>query len=633
MNRKSDYAALTAVLLPLLCYVVCILAISNMQGESFSEVNIFGLQKDTMLIKLFLRPAVILGGLLGLFISPGLAWFTAFNKKATTGLETFIYAFLISLILLQAIVFGLRNICLAGVGRFEFITALFAVTALGGIFGLCKRRCFHAAGLRKPKIDEIAIFVTFIFVVALLFISMYDKIFTEDLNNDGHEIFWHSFHLVKALPYTNIPELAYLKPIPAMSFIILFGKAVASLRVPFFFYLALIYIVCLSIIYEGQKNKGKIPCFILAGHLVLFTIFMFFQPYSEPYHVDVATLIADILFLLLALCSAYALIKKRNTIFLIAVLLLLQCVHYALVMLIFIIAGYWAFFKDERRAIKSLSLRLMILLAAGAVLFLLHSRQFGYLKSWPQAINAELLSNFSRAGFTISPLDFMAKYGLLVGGLPVFMMLPFWRNDRISNFINFIALAYFLVLMMIAHKNVHTLTPIALLPVIGFLRLTYLADKNNTWLKSLRISHLFILIMCIVLLWPLSYQPHTERRDFWSKVQFIYPKDIIYIDDYVEDDIGRIFSQERLSHVFSGSWELYSYISNSLSPDYDYYFTDNLDNLNLSKSGLKIFSSYNGVFFLVRNLSDVKLWREKTIKTVDQRYMNLFRLMNRSLNK
>ena len=628
MNKKSSYALLISMLLPLLCYVVCVFAISHSQGLRLSEVNIFGLQEEPVLTKFLFKPMAVLCGLLGMFIFPGLAWLISCDEKESIiGLKEIIYAFVVSLILLEVVVFGLRNICLSGITRVDLISAVFIVTLLGVIFGLYRGRYAHFVGIRKLNFHRVAFFTVFIFAIGILFMSMYDKIFIEDLNNDGHEMFWHSFYLTKSLPYTNLPEVAYLKVLPGMIFILLFGKAVASLSVPYFFYLALIYIFAAAIIYEDKRIKSSMPYLILIGHVILFTIFMFFQPGEEPYHADLATLLADMPFLLLSMCLAYTFIRKKYIFSIMAAALLLQCVHYALVILVCITTGYWIYFKEERQATRDFLLKMMILLLSGAVLYLLHSRQFGYLGLWPEAIRVELLSRFSGTYFTMRNLEFIAKYSLLLGGMPVFAMFLLRQKDKISNLVNFTALAYLLLLSVTVNKTVHTLTPIAFFPVIGFVRLAYLPEKNKFWLVSLKVSHCVILAICIILLWPLSYKPHTETRDFWSKVQFIYPKDICYIDDYAENNIKDILKQNNLSHIFSGAWEIYSFISNSVCPNFDYYFTDNL---GVATKDLEIFAYHNGVYFLARNPTAIKYWQEKIIETADERYANLLNLTQRT---
>ncbi|MFC1630925.1 hypothetical protein ACFL2I_00005 [Candidatus Omnitrophota bacterium] len=518
----------------------------------------------------------------------------------------------------------MRNICLAGIDRAGFVLAIFAVTLSGNIFGFFKKGQAYSVNFKKIGFTQLAISATFVFVLGLTFVAMRDKIFVEDLNNDGHEIFWNSLYLIKALPYTGLPEVAYLKLIPMTSVIILFGKAVASLRITYFFYLALIYLVAAGIINAGQQVRKQRVYFILIGHLALFTIFMFFQPYVEPYHVDVTTVVADIPFLLLSLCLVYALIEKRGFFSLVAAALLLQCVHYAWVLLGFMLLGYWLFFEDQRQASKSLALKIATIFLTGAVLFLLHSRQFGYLHFWPQAINVELVSHFYGVVSTISPFNFLLKYSLLVGGLPILALLFLWTKDKTANFVNFVALAYLLLLLLIKDKTVHTLTPIAFLPIIGFLRLTYFLDDGNIGAKAFKVSHAIILILCIGLLWPLSYQPHTQRRDFWTKSQFIYPNDIVYIDNFVEDNVKQIFSTEQLTHVFSGTWELYSTISDSLSPQFDYYFTNYL---NLPQNKLKIVAQYKGTYFLTRSLPELKKWQEKTILSAEKRYVNFLKIL------
>ena len=629
MDKKPNYVLVILILLPILCYVVCMFAISHSQGLSFNEVNIFGLQEEPILIKLLFKPMTVLCGLLGLFIFPGLAWLILCGEKEPImGLKEIIYAFVASLIILEVVAFGLRNMCLSGINRADLVSAVLIVTLLGVIFGLCRGRYAHFVGIRKLNFHRIAFFTALIFAIVILFMSISDKIFIEDLNNDGHEIFWHSLHLTKSLPYTNLPEVAYLKVLPTMTFILLFGKAVNSLTIPYFFYLILIYLAASAIIYEGKRIQNRVPGFILIGHAILFTVFMFFQPGEEPYHADLTTLVADMPYLLLCLCLVYALIRKKYIFVLMSAALLLQCVHYALVILVFITVSYWIYFKEERLAVKSLLLKMTVLAITIAALFLLHSRQFGYLGSWSSAIHTELLSHFSSTHFPTKNLEFIAKYSLLVGGIPVLAIFFLRQKDKISNLVNLAALAYFLLLLSTVNKTVHTLTPIAFFPVIGFLRLSYLSEKNNFWLKFLKVSHGVILVICIVLLWPISYDLHTETRDFWSKVQFVYPKDICYIDDYIENKIKDIFKQNNLSHIFSGTWEIYSFVSNSVSPNFEYYFTDNL---NEATKDIEIFAYHKGVYFLARNPSSIKYWQEKVVKTADQRYVNLLKIAQKRL--
>ncbi|MFC1699046.1 hypothetical protein ACFL1I_03675 [Candidatus Omnitrophota bacterium] len=624
MNRRPNCLLPIILFLPLLCYLLGLLVLSNVCGSKFNEVNIFNLPQESGLIKLLLCPLVALSGLLTLFICPGLAWFIGFEKKMVLGLRTFIYAFLISLAWVEVIVVGLRSICLAGINRADFILAIFAVTLLGNIFGFFRKGQAYSVSLIKIDFTQLTIAATLIFVIGLFFVSMSDKIFVEDLNNDGHEIFWHSLYLAKALPYTNLPEVAYLKLIPTMSFILLFGKAVASLRISYFFYLALIYMVAGSLINAGQQGRNQKTCFILIGHLLLFSIFMFFQPYAEPYHVDLVTVVADLPFLLLSLCLAYTLIEKRYSLSVITAALLLQCVHYAFVMLVLILLSYWFFFREERQTTKPFFLKIIILLAVMLLLFLLHARQYGYLGAWPEAIKIGLLSHFFGVNFSIRPIDFIAEYSLLVGGLPILMIILLWKKDKVSNFVCLVASIYFLILLFSKHKTVHTLTPIAFLPVIGFLRSIYFFDGGNIPVKALKVSHAIILIICIGLLWPLSYQPHTQRRDFWKKSQFIYPNDIVYIDNFVEDNVKQIFLTERLGHIFSGTWELYSFISDSFSPQFDYYFTEDI---GLLQNELKIVAHYNDTYFLTRSLPMLKKWQDKSILSVEKRYVNFLKIL------
>jgi len=553
MNKKVNYYLLIVTLLPLVLYVILSAIISNRQACAFDETVLFDLSGEGTFLDVLLQSMVVLVGIFGVFISPGLSWLLVVNKKYFLGVRSIIFSFLTSMILVEGIVFLLRNVCLNGIGRTEFIFAVFFVTLLGAVVGLLRGSYFRTLRLKESILTNIGTLIIFIFAIGLIFVSFYAKIFIEDINNDGHEVFWHSLHLLNSVPYINLPELGYLKPMLGASFIALFGKSAAALRIPYFFYLALIYIVAAAIISHGRKIYRKAPFYILIGHTVLFTIFMFFQPYWEPYHVDVATVVADMPFLLLSLCFVYTLIKKQYTFSLITAALLLQCVHYAPVILMIMLGGYWLYFKKQREAIKFLFWKIVILITAGVILYLLHSWQFGYFKSWQEVIATEYFGRFSGTFSFPNTFGFIGQYALLLGGVPVIAMLLLWSKDRISNFVNFIAVVYLIILLSTPDKNVHNLTPIAFFPVISSLRVIYSITKTQLWLKIIKFSYCCVLIICIIFLWPLSYEPHTKTHEFWSKVQFIYPKDIVYIDDYVEDKVNYIFSDIGLSHIFSGS--------------------------------------------------------------------------------
>ncbi|HAH19315.1 MAG: hypothetical protein A2Y00_07105 [Omnitrophica WOR_2 bacterium GWF2_43_52] len=605
---------------PLLLYLIISLAVFGFSGSAFDISGAFHSLHIHPLLKFSLQLFTALLGVWGLFVSPGMAFIVIQDKKSAITLRMLIYSFLLSVVLVEGVILILRSISFPEVNRHGFILSIAMVTLLAVTKGL-REGYYSSTGcslkINKKHIVACAMFIFIIFLTSLLF---YNKIFVEDFDNDGHEVFWHSLSLFNATPYTYVPELAFLYPLAGMSFFSLFGKSIISLRIAYYFYVFLISITALAIVHDG-KNKDSVQAyFFLLSHLVLFTIFMFFEPYWEPYHVDVTAVIADMLFLLLVLCLIYSLLKEEYAFSLIASVLLFQCVHYAIGIFLLIVISYWLCFKERRRAIFSFLLRMGLIGSCSIILFLLHAWTFGYLSAWPKSISVELLSHLNVHSSNIKPIVFVGKYILLAGGLPGIMIFLLFHKDRTIRFLNLVGLGYFLVLFIIPNKTVHNFTPIALIPVTSFLIAFNFsgAPKLKTYL------YLLGFIVCCVMMWPVSYRPHTLYHDFWSKVQFIYPDDINYIDEFAEDKIKQMLRRNRLSHLFSGSWELYSFISDEISPQFMYYFTDNLGTLDVSSYGLKVFSSYEGVYLLARDFTELEQWQGIKVEKAKERCQYLW---------
>ncbi len=577
-------------------------------------------------INLLVFPASIFIVLTAILIVPGLTWTLALGKgQYLSGGGLIIKSFCASLILLECIVLFFSVFSVGYIERTSFILAIIGVIIAGYLLGM-QRGIYKRVYAMSPQLilKGITIHAPFIITLIFLLVSMAGKLHIEDLDGDGHEVFWHSFYLLKTLPYQNIFQLPYIVPVVGMSLICFFGKNVLSLRILYFFYATLIYITFLLLIRKRQREALHCSVtFSFCLHIIIFTLFMFFQPYWEPFYSDVTAVTADVIVSVIIMCIVWSLHNKEYDLFVLAAIILLQALRYAPVILWLLIGAYWLCVKEERKPFKTAVIKVAMICSGWAFLILFYSWQFGYSISAVETFS-ELVSRFYAVPNSVSAIGFLSKYALLIGGLPflsIFIIRS--KKDHTANFVSLSCLFYILLLLMARGRNVHNLTPIAFLPLVGFFR--YL-DSPTAINKRLRIIHGIIAVICAIFLWPVSYKPHTNYKDFWSQAQFLYPKSTDYINNYVESDLESLLEDKGLSHIFSGTWQLYSLISDDFSHQYKYYFTDK-DWVSCFNKDLFLVSCNSRVCFLVHEAKGIQHWQETKSMNAQERYVSFFEFM------
>jgi hypothetical protein len=425
-----------------------------------------------------LAPLVVVSSFL-LFLAPGALLALAFQPLKNAA-EWFVYAFGVSVLLVMAlstaakIMFG-PPLTAAGLLSFWLGAALLA-------FALLLARLRRGAVIHWPlayPTDRRRL----LWLAAAVFagtILLLPKLFWENFNLDGTEALEFSRSLTYRLwPYGEIGDGLFgffynfvIFAFPNHWFITLFGPLEAAVRLPFLLYLAGLFAVLL-LLAELESPRPMAPAdeALLWLGLAAFTVVQAFSASYEPFYTDLAEPAAtDALWLLAFLAAVYTLWTNHRSWFFIFGLMSFTASLGGGLLLAALIGPIW---------LSGSPRRLAWLKAIGGVLLLCAVVVLAYELLYSRLLLAGFESQFSaknalRRLFPPVFTQFVRFNALLFPGglLPALSLLAVRRKEALSFTLAAVTAIYFGVMYLQVWTSLHQFTPVMVLPLAVFWRLT-----------------------------------------------------------------------------------------------------------------------------------------------------------------
>jgi len=584
--------------------------LAKWQHTSFNNVILFDPEINTLSgILVILYSLIILSGWLLVYLIPGLIWTLAFSENSCFKNKTrlFFQSFLISILLLFAGTSLFKIIARQSLNRVNFLgIILFLILA-----GLClysSLACRDKEAKKSITIKrEIFLVVLAGIISMLLFIFIFrGKIFVENFSEGGIEVFYTARSLKSHLaPYGDLEAnnrfgLPVSDPFWLISLLnlfnlLLFGESEGAVRLHFFIYLFMLYILLLSVFlnYKKKTNILYITIFIF-----LYLCILFFYAGHNAYFEDIAANVTIPLFTLLLYLGIYFLLNKDRTSFLIAALLSVLTLWSGIILIPIVLFAYWIYNK-KKEFLKKAVLSYITMICILGLAYTIYGWLNGCLGIWHQSIKTEYLDElfFSPNKFSYI-LVFLKYFVIFAGGLPVLTLFFLKSKDRITNFFSLVTILYLLIVFKSSYINLHYFAPVIFLPMISFLRLTSHSKKINYFI----FRGLLLLLLCalIIAAWPRKYFVHTIYRELGKKICMVFSS---FKEAYDHRNITDLYFKDDMHFGHYIDIECLPYYADvTLFPkrDYDYYVTGNE---RLPKPGLKLLARGEGVYLFAQDFS------------------------------
>ena len=491
---------------------------------------------------LYLAMPLLALGSFAFLLSPGALLLLYFHPRQPDQLrleEFLVKAFGLSLALLASL-----HLLLVRPGLLQFsqpAEAAWMVTLLDGLLWLGLWLRARSGVLNWPQVDaasrrRLAIAAGIILLGVILLLP---KLFWENFNGDGFEI----FDLARSLHQEALPtyhtwwvepyrvDLRMLLPAyPVFWTMSVIGPVEAAARMPFLFYLALIYLLVLSFSEAGARNEPnqppdadrntrKPPRLGLAAELILalqvaaVAVTLGYNASYNPWFADFASPAGlDTLFVLLAIACLSALWRGELA-WLVLFGLLAGFTRPSLAYLLLPFTLALVLLRQPGRW-KLLAAAVGVLLL-GRVVSLVTTTWLSSSPSSGMYALSELLDKYRYLKFD----EFQRLAYLIVPGgiLPALSMLAWRWQDRLSRALTLTTAFYFLAFYVIAFQALHYYAPVMLLPLVVFWRIVVqhrLPDiqTHNRRMQTVLGGAALLALLALLLSLPRSFQLSNAER-------------------------------------------------------------------------------------------------------------------------
>lgn len=352
----------------------------------------------------------------------------------------------------------------------------------------------------------------------LLMVALVPKIFWESFNGDGAHAFEVSrLVVVSGLPFLS-PDAGTLASFPGVTsqlftypnswFIRMFGEIEASVRLPFFLYLAGLHAaVCAAAVAGEDRGLPTSSRWLLWLGLALYTLVVSFSATYNPYHADLALpATQDTLFVVCFLSFVVFFVRREHgwmVLFLFLTLLslpswmILVCGWTAAVILLWRPVPWKTVTIVAICVVFGLALpvALPLLLAAADLPPPGGEYAAGGLLSELRYVQ---LADLRRFLFVMIPS----------GIVPVLGLLAWRRQDLVARALVLVTLVYFAIFYFKAHIALHHFIPAMLLPLAVFWRLELKSGLPRAAKASVAAGAIIALLLSL----PRSGSPHVRAR-------------------------------------------------------------------------------------------------------------------------
>lgn len=609
----------------LFTYFAATFALGLSLNVSFNDAIVFDPEtKYSFFSQYILKPIIVLAGIPLIFIIPGMIWTLSFLKKNRCYLTLFGSAFAVNLILLIVSTSIFKIITHSPLNRTNFLGIITTIVATGLIFFFRNRMCLEKINIQrlfKAK-QLINIIIGIIFVGMLIFV-LHEKIFIENFNGDGVEIFEFSKSLKEhLLPHWDLengswgfyPTFMFFS-YPNSFSILLFGESEAAVRLPFFVYLFCIYLVLLGFIEKGINNEQRLKSLFLLLIFILFTIINCFYATHHAHFADIASPTAIEAFLtLLVLFESYFLLIGNKKLFLIYAIFSTLARPSGIIFTFMLCAFYWVLFKLRRKyLVKVFATYILFLLGYKFLIFI-------YTRFFPLGIDqfslTRLISRFQKIPHGQRVVLFIRYFFITSGIIPALSLFFSKSNDKISRYFSLVILSYLSLILLSVTKHIHYFIPLTFFSTIVFFRLVNKAKRQMLYYSLFSV----IVISLIILSLPTNYIIYTYNRELGSQTCMLFDS----YKEAVEQShiIYKYLPPPTLNRnrtkwgIGKHTWVYYSDSADFPQKSYNYYLVSP-KYISKVPNDFKEVESINGAHFFVKDIEQLE--NTKNLFTADYR--------------
>jgi hypothetical protein len=471
-----------------------------------------------------IMPIVIISSFC-LFLSPGALLILAIGQKRRL-LEWVVFAFGTSIILLVILGTSVKLVIATPLSLPVLSSLWIGTSVVAGLLLVLRSR---KAGVAWPTVQWPDVRRIFWMLSAsyLGVVSLVPKIFWENFNLDGIEAFEFGRSLTNhVLPYWELQDGVFgfyqnfiIFAYPNHWFITLFGAFEAAVRLPFIFYVVILFAVLTLLIELGSKRPLSVieEAAIWLG-LALYTVVQVFNTNYEPFFADMGeTAAPDTLLMVFFVSACYALFAGRPKWFLVFALMtylagpggLLLLAALALVVLVHKS-------PDRPRQLKLLGGAVLACLIIGLVHHLIYNPLV--LGGINDQFSAK---NMLRRLFPPTVTEFVRFNALLFpcGILPALFILTVRRkSDSLAWIIAGCTLVYFGIIYTQVWTSLHQFTPVMVLPLVVFWR-RYLSFsvRVQRWLLPAVAA---TIVVSLILSLPRHFHVNQAVRQFGQATEY-----------------------------------------------------------------------------------------------------------------
>jgi hypothetical protein len=352
----------------------------------------------------------------------------------------------------------------------------------------------------------------------LLMVALVPKVFWESFNGDGA----HAFEVSRLVVATGLPFLSpdvgtlasfpgatsQLFTYPNSWFIRLFGEIEASVRLPFFLYLAGLHVaVCATASAGENRGLSASARWILWLGLAVYAVVVSFSATYNPYHADLALpATQDTLFVVCFLAFVVFFVRREHGWMVLFLLLTLLSLPSWMIL----VGGWtaavillWRPVPWKTVSIASICVVLGLALPE-ALSFMLAAADLP--RPGGEYAAGGLLTELRYVQFA----DLRRFLFVLIpsGILPALGLLAWKRQDMVARALVLVTLVYFAIFYFKAHVALHYFIPAMLLPLAVFWRL----ELKSVVPKAARAAVASAAIIALLISLPQNRSPHVRAK-------------------------------------------------------------------------------------------------------------------------
>jgi len=530
MNKSDLLWVASIVVLPLAVYSLADLAIARADDRPVASVDCFDPSRVSEMStgRLVGSVAMAIGGSAFLFGTPTLLAMCAVMRVPGRWATAHVWSLGINCAALVALCNILR---LAGnVSRVSFVS---------GWLIWCIVLAICACRVGKPHADLSGLWKRYghAVLVAVVTVTIGIVVFRKEhlvqcLDGDGGEFYWLANTLRDHfLPYfameqsegfgTYVVNPAVLNSYWTWGLQLMLGEAELATRLSYWVY----WLGIILVWYRMLEPTGPKGVWVVAPALALSVLLQvawasFYCGYYF-YMADVAASggVPDALLTLFFLLSFDCLLRGEATESLLCLVLGSLVLYAGPVMMVLLAAAALTWKPVERRRILGALRIAATALISVAMLYVIRGVWEGTLSDWWIALRLEYIEDyFDGESRWLTGLRYAGFYAIGSGGIAVLGLFRGMRGTAWERTITTTTLAYLMIVLGAANKNLHYLMPLLLVPLLLWLRTGHHSRPTLSWLRPTLAA--VSLTICLFVCWPVSRPVFVLNRQLGAHTTF-----------------------------------------------------------------------------------------------------------------